>query len=588
MSSRTSVRVVGLVLALSAAASAQPANLIPSAGRTCATLEPTIQEVEASVRVVEQTRVRAALRIEAEPVTVPVAFHIITDGLEGDVPDAQIEAQIDTLNSAFRDVGFRFALAFVQRVDNAEWYRDLRMGSDEEEAMTDALALDPARVLNIYTASLAFDFLGWATVPRAGAESDRGQGVVLLTGTLPGGTEAPYNLGHTGTHEVGHWVGLLHPFAGGCSATNDGVADTPQERSGASRCPTGRDSCPFDPGLDPIHNYMDYSDDACMTEFTPGQAERAQALTAEFRPTVTAGGYALATLAPGQADDVLVGVGTTVEVRVTNTTAAPFTVTSASSASGIVTLEAPVTITPGAAAVVGLEVDPARSGAFTAPVQLSTSNAALGPLQVLLTGQAFLPPTARLGRSGLEVRLIEDAGSEVVVALGNTGDGPLTFEIVEATLPAFVASVEPLSGTVAPRGEAELTISLSADDLPPADYLEAVEIATNDPVQGTVAVEVALDVLERPERLRVDAPFPNPSRGRAVSIPLALPQDASDVRAEVYDVRGRRVAVIAQGADLEAGYPSLRWDPAGVASGLYLVRVTAGVETALGRIVVSR
>ena len=103
-------------------------------------------------------------------------------------------------------------------------------------------------------------------------------------------------------HEVGHWLGLEHTFAGGCSEPNDGVADTPWQRSSTSGCPVGRDSCkPSDErpggqllgaaaeGLDPIHNFMDYSDDACMTGFTPGQRERMRALTASLRPAVAAG-----------------------------------------------------------------------------------------------------------------------------------------------------------------------------------------------------------------------------------------------------------------------------------------------------------
>ncbi len=557
-------------------------------GRTCATPEPTTQEVAASMRVVQRMRSVAALRIASDPITVPVAFHILTDGLEGDVPDAQIEAQVDTLNSAFRDTGFRFALAFVQRVDNSEWYRDLRIGSDEEEAMKDALAIDPSRVLNIYTAELAFDYLGWASTPDSRAETDRDQGVVLLNTTFPGGSDPTYNLGHTGTHEVGHWVGLLHTFAGGCSVTNDGVADTPQEASGASRCPTGRDSCPFDPGLDPIHNYMDYSDDDCMTEFTPGQVERAQAMTSQFRPTVTAGGFALARLEQAQLETVLVGVGATAVVRVTNATAAAFTVDGATSASGIVGLASPMTIEAGTSGFVTVTVNPARSGEFSIPVQLSTSSPSPLSLSFVLDGEAFLPPTARLASSGLELRLIEGGGSTVVVALGNTGDGPLTFEVLQSTLPAFVSSVSPASGTVTPRGEVEITIALSADDLSPADYLEAVQFVTNDPVQSTVSVDVALNVLERPDALRVDAPFPNPSRGQFVSIPLGLPQDATDLRAEVYDVQGRRIAIIADGAVLEAGYPVLRWDASRAASGMYRVLVSANGETALGRLTIAR
>jgi hypothetical protein len=219
---------------------------------------------------------------------IPVAFHVVYKETkrvrEGDVPLWQIEAQIDVLNAALQGTPFQFYLAVVDRTKNNNWFGNCYNLRTEYE-MKQALAIDPAHVLNIYSCQPNRGILGYAYYPWSFPEDDWRHGVVALYASLPGGTAAPYNEGDTVTHEVGHYLGLYHTFEGGCEEPGDYVDDTPAESSPDYFCTQGRDSCPST-GLDPIHNFMDYSDDACIFEFTPGQADRAAAAVETFRPSL--------------------------------------------------------------------------------------------------------------------------------------------------------------------------------------------------------------------------------------------------------------------------------------------------------------
>ena len=212
--------------------------------------------------------------------TVPVYFHVITDGAAGNLTSRQIDAQIDVLNDTFgggeggADTGFSFLLAGVTRTNDATWFTSASGGA--ESAMKQALHQGGNDALNVYSTS-GGAYLGWAYLPSI---TDTYQafldGIVLDWETLPGVSTTyagRYDLGETLTHEAGHWFNLEHTFFGGCNAKGDFVDDTPPQKTPTSGCPIGKDTCKA-PGVDPIHNYMDYSYDTCYTEFTDGQTQR--------------------------------------------------------------------------------------------------------------------------------------------------------------------------------------------------------------------------------------------------------------------------------------------------------------------------
>lgn len=217
-------------------------------------------------------------------VTIPVWFHVIRKGTgiaNGDIPQSQIDDQIAVLNAAYSSTPFVFQLVGVDRTTNSTWFK-MTPGTKAEKAAKTALRKGGPETLNLYSANPGLGLLGWATFPSSYAGAPTQDGVVVKFSSVPGGTAAPYNEGDTGTHEVGHWLGLYHTFQGGCASPGDSVTDTAAEKSAAYGCPVGRDTC-TGAGLDPITNFMDYTDDSCMNQFSAGQVVRMDQMHQQYR-----------------------------------------------------------------------------------------------------------------------------------------------------------------------------------------------------------------------------------------------------------------------------------------------------------------
>lgn len=233
--------------------------------------------------------------------SIPVVWHVITTkNGGGNVTDQAIYDNMDVLNEDFRaiagslgasgtDCRIEFTLAGITRSANNKWYND-------QQAYYNSLAWDTTQYLNIYTNSAGGN-LGYAYVPSGGGVVGQNWDGVRLYWAAVGNPSPyghPYNLGRTATHEVGHYLGLYHTFDGGCATASapgcytsgDRICDTNSESApnGSGSC--SKSSCGTS---DPTDNYMDYSDDICMTEFTEEQARRMRCTLANFRVDLAGG-----------------------------------------------------------------------------------------------------------------------------------------------------------------------------------------------------------------------------------------------------------------------------------------------------------
>ncbi|MEM0997657.1 MAG: M43 family zinc metalloprotease [Bacteroidota bacterium] len=230
--------------------------------------------------------------------TVPTVVHVIyrRENDAHNISDAQIESQFPILNNDFAgvfggtDTEIQFCLAGIRRIRSRDHYQ-VKRGTNDVQAKALSQA-PPQNYLNIWVVDEIRNqnnnpVLGFAQLPNLLAVSPQTDGIMVADeffgdiGTAAG--SVPYNLGRTTTHEVGHWLNLLHTHEPpgcdnpqNCFITGDCCCDTPPQAAGSYSCPVNLNSCNTDqPDFqDPVDNYMSYSDDACMTMFTPCQSDR--------------------------------------------------------------------------------------------------------------------------------------------------------------------------------------------------------------------------------------------------------------------------------------------------------------------------
>ena len=219
-------------------------------------------------------------------INIPVYVHIVLPNTNT-VSNTQIQSQMNVLNSDFNnsnanqlpsgatdfvndatvtDITFSLAGTFRHDDSRASW--------GTNDAVKAAYPpISPSTHLNIWVCEIGGGILGYAQFPGGSSATD---GVVLLHSSLPGGSSAPYNLGRTATHEVGHYLNLRHIWGDGRCRQDDFVTDTPSSDGANYGCPSFPTvNCKT---TDMTMNYMDYTDDSCMYMFTDGQRNRMRAI----------------------------------------------------------------------------------------------------------------------------------------------------------------------------------------------------------------------------------------------------------------------------------------------------------------------
>jgi hypothetical protein len=217
-------------------------------------------------------------------INIPVYVHVVYSNSQENVSDNQINSQIAVLNDDFRkgnndisqvpalfeNVVADSEITFSLAQDGIKRHSNTTSSWGTNDAVKAAYPpITPETHLNIWVCNIGGGILGYAQFPGGPSSTD---GVVLLYSSLPGGSAAPYNLGRTATHEVGHYLNLRHIWGDGRCNRDDFVSDTPTSDRPNYGCPSFPTThCR---STDMTMNYMDYTDDACMFMFSEGQKVR--------------------------------------------------------------------------------------------------------------------------------------------------------------------------------------------------------------------------------------------------------------------------------------------------------------------------
>jgi hypothetical protein len=260
--------------------------------------------------------------------TIPVVFHVVYNGASENIPDYVLQGQLDVINEDFRKINadastivssfsgiaadseIEFCLATVDPNGNpttgitrTPTTRSSFSAFSDNVKSSSSGGKDPwptDEYLNIWVCDIGFGILGYAQFPGGPAATDGVVNDYQYTGrdAWASGPLAPYDLGRTLTHEIGHWLNLRHIWGDGGCSVDDGVSDTPVSGSSTSGCPLSKTTCG---SLDNVQNYMDYSHDDCLVMFTNGQATRMRATLAPGGPRASVANNAATVCSTGPA-----------------------------------------------------------------------------------------------------------------------------------------------------------------------------------------------------------------------------------------------------------------------------------------------